>query len=88
MVITLGDSNEGDEQYPFKVLRVPKSGSKWIRRLRTVKRICAAAQDVDVVLANGLFFETALALPGKYPPSPRLLGTQYGSELVIVEKQS
>ena len=74
VVITLGDSNEGDEQYPFKVLRVPKSGSKWIRRLRTVKRICAAAQDVDVVLANGLFFETALALPGKVPAVAKVVG--------------
>jgi glycosyltransferase involved in cell wall biosynthesis len=73
-VFTLGNHEDTHENFPFKVRRISKIGNASARRVKTVRGIRSAAQYVDVVLANGLFFETALALRKKVPSIAKVVG--------------
>jgi glycosyltransferase involved in cell wall biosynthesis len=58
-VITTSAVERTDEEYPFRVVRIPRA-NRFLRFLRVVSTIRRLAKDADVVYANGLVFETIL----------------------------
>jgi glycosyltransferase involved in cell wall biosynthesis len=50
-----------DPAYPFRVVRVSAEPPRWRRLPRTLSAILSYGRDVDVIYANGLVTETALA---------------------------
>lgn len=72
-VITLGDSLKSDGDYSFELHRVPKC-SKVKRYWLTVQKIRMLLGDTDVVITNGLYLETALAVNGKRPIIAKVVG--------------
>lgn len=62
-VVTLADdpSKAQADDYPFKVHRLARAQARPLRMARTIASIAGRARRADVVLANGLYLETALA---------------------------
>lgn len=60
-VLTLSDTIGAMDPSTVPVIRLPRRLFFPARLLRTVRRIVAAARSVDLIFANGLFDETALA---------------------------
>lgn len=50
-----------DRSYPFQVVRMNRRVSLWRRPWDYFKSICYYGRDVDLIYANGVFLETALA---------------------------
>lgn len=73
-VVTLGEPERKDLDFPFKVIRVPRGGGSWLRRVRTVRCIRSVSKTADVILANGLFFETAIARSKSVPAVAKVVG--------------
>ena len=73
-VVTLGEPEKRDLALPFKVIRVPRDGGPWLRRVRTVWCIRYVSKTADVILANGLFFETAIARSKSVPAVAKVVG--------------
>jgi glycosyltransferase involved in cell wall biosynthesis len=71
-VLALGAGR--DQGYPFTLHRVPRGTSAWGRRWRTVCALRRLRRNADVVLVNGLYFETALALGGHVPLVAKVVG--------------
>lgn len=60
--VTLSDSlSDNNSYYPFAVHRIRRAQPKWWRLPQTIWAILRCARHADVVLANGLFIESALA---------------------------
>lgn len=53
--------NQGDSSYPFPVQRVPRRQPFWKRIPLTVFQILRLGQQVEILYANGIYLETALA---------------------------
>lgn len=61
-LISLSDTpGHDDSRYPFSVQRILRSQPKFLRVPRTVRAITAVARDSDLIFANGLFTESAIA---------------------------
>lgn len=61
-VITLADRPaETSASYPFVVHRIGRAGMRVVRMAKTVVEIAAVARRSDLIFANGLFLEAALA---------------------------
>lgn len=62
-VVTLADepSEAKPEDYPYPVHRLPRSQARLLRMVRTIAMLTGCARRADVVLANGLYLEAALA---------------------------
>lgn len=62
-VVTLADAEAiaAPRAFPFPVHRVPRAMPRAARMIRTVRTIKALARSSDVMLANGLHLESALA---------------------------
>ena len=68
-VITLSDSLVHDDtSYPFAVIRILRGQSKLRRVPETIWRIARHAERADVVFANGLFIEAAIAARWEQKP--------------------
>ncbi len=62
-VITLSDEGErtkSDDQYPFKVIRIRRTLTKWLRIPITVLVILKSARKTGRMYVNGLNFESAI----------------------------
>jgi glycosyltransferase involved in cell wall biosynthesis len=55
------DLSNDDARYPFSVFRMNRRTPLWYRPLFYAQQILRHGQEVDVIYANGLFLETALA---------------------------
>jgi glycosyltransferase involved in cell wall biosynthesis len=60
-VITLADDPDAGGDHPFPVFRLRRGTARIPRMIRTVQAIAASARAADVVYANGLFIEAAVA---------------------------
>lgn len=62
-VVTLADraAIEAEAAHPFAVHRIDRGLPRPLRMAATVRRIAHLARTADVILANGLYLETALA---------------------------
>ena len=62
-VVTLADelSTARTEDYPFPVHRLARAQARPLRMARTIAKLAGCARQADVVLANGLYLETAIA---------------------------
>ena len=62
-VVTLADdpAKAKSEDYPFPVHRLARAQPRPLRMARTIAKLAGCARRADVVLANGLYLETALA---------------------------
>ncbi len=60
-VITLGNDKKESTSHCYTVKKIPRTG-KFIRFLKTIIEIYNASKTCDVIFANGLFIETALAI--------------------------
>ena len=60
-VITLADDPDGGGQYPFPVRRIRRGMPRIPRMIRTISAIAASARKADLIYANGLFIEAAMA---------------------------
>jgi glycosyltransferase involved in cell wall biosynthesis len=70
-VVTLADGviSEGAENFSFAVHRIARGMARAKRMVRTIGTIARLGADADVVLANGLYLETALATRRAGTPS-------------------
>ncbi len=55
------DTDPEDHRYPFAVVRIPLAPPQWRRILRTLSSIVRHGADADIIYANGLVTEAALA---------------------------
>lgn len=60
-VITLADDPDAGGDYPFPVNRIRRGMSRIPRMIRTVDAVAASALKADIIYANGLFIEAAVA---------------------------
>ncbi|MBN2084377.1 MAG: glycosyltransferase family 4 protein [Anaerolineales bacterium] len=60
-VITLADDPAGGGAYSFPVRRIRRGMPRIPRMIRTISAIAASAREADLIFANGLFIEAAIA---------------------------
>lgn len=60
-VITLADDPNAGGEHPFPVNRIRRGMARIPRMIRTVSAVAAAARKADLIFANGLFIEAAVA---------------------------
>jgi glycosyltransferase involved in cell wall biosynthesis len=60
-VLTLADDPTGGGTYAFPVQRIRRGMPRIPRMIRTISAITASAQKADLIYANGLFIEAAIA---------------------------
>lgn len=60
-VVTLSDVAKVDDDYPFRVIRIPRQMNKLARVVRVVRTIRRMARNADTVYLNGMVFEGILA---------------------------
>ncbi|MGB7537162.1 MAG: glycosyltransferase family 4 protein [Anaerolineales bacterium] len=60
-VLTLSDDPAGGGQYAFPVRRIRRGMARIPRMIRTISAIAASARKADLIYANGLFIEAAIA---------------------------
>jgi glycosyltransferase involved in cell wall biosynthesis len=74
-VITLADDPNAGGEYPFPVIRIRRGTARIVRMIQTVSAVAASARNADLIFANGLFIEAAVAaaLAGK-PLAMKIVG--------------
>jgi glycosyltransferase involved in cell wall biosynthesis len=60
-VLTLADNPSVGEKYAFPVQRIRRGMPRIARMIRTINAITASARKADLIYANGLFIEAAIA---------------------------
>jgi len=50
-----------DSIYPFRVFRINRRQRIWLRALKCIAEVFRLGRTVDVIYANGIYFETAVA---------------------------
>jgi glycosyltransferase involved in cell wall biosynthesis len=74
-VVTLADDPAAGGDFPFPVRRIRRGKARLTRMIETVSAIGGAARSADLIFANGLFIEAAVAaaLSGK-PLAMKIVG--------------
>jgi glycosyltransferase involved in cell wall biosynthesis len=60
-VITLADDPSAGGAYPFPIRRIRRGMSRLPRMIQTISAVARAARKADIIYANGLFIEAAIA---------------------------
>jgi glycosyltransferase involved in cell wall biosynthesis len=60
-VITLADDPNAGGECPFPVIRIRRGTARIPRMIQTVSAVAASARNADLIFANGLFIEAAVA---------------------------